>query len=350
MVVSCNSQSSSEMFGILELCVVGIPGLFMSTFTIKCLVQISLAKNKAHRQDSSNMFNYLLVKAISDLSIFLIAVSHIVFLASSTLRFSLMGSMWMIYFQNYALPCLFYVSSLLEMAATLDCLILFWDKLKWLISKTAFYIITTSILIFSFTFHIYIFWQLSIEEVRTVDSENKTQITYRPKYEPFRFSQVSLSLIAAESFIRDVLFLVVLVLINILILVELRRITKRKINLETDLSDSSNTRGKYTNASRPIQMAMNAETNKARMTVAIGANYFLGHSLYAVYQIATSLGVNPGEQPSWFCVYRVGLDLILLSYGSSFLINFSFNYRFREIAKENFKQVIDSLSALFTKL
>lgn len=233
-----------------------------------------------------------------------------------------------------------FFSSLMEIAATFDCLISIRQKYKWLISNISFWLVVSSSIVFSFGYHVYTFFQFSvgIRYTNTTVNGSVTQSSYYyQKQSSFRFSQVSLNLLTAEALIRDVVFLVILIILNFFILLELKRVTKRRIEMSTSTHESAHSvTGTRPPRDKNVQLAMSAERKKAFMIVATGLSFLLGHSLLAAFQIATSLfNVSFMTEQSWMCIFNLGNELILISYGISFFLYYAFNTQFRKYVKQD---------------
>lgn len=104
MGISCSEFSKSATVSVVMTCLVDIPGLVMNFFTVVCLIQINLSREQA--ASGSHMFAYLLSKAVVDLSIILIDIFFIRYNLNSSMRSSLAGNIWNVYFYSYAESCL----------------------------------------------------------------------------------------------------------------------------------------------------------------------------------------------------------------------------------------------------
>lgn len=236
----------------------------------------------------------------------------------------------------------------MEIAASLDCLISIGRRFKWLLSTVSFYLIVAFSVAFSFLFHIYMFYQNYVATVVTNTTVNGTVyqvVSYRSSPTRFRVSQVGFNLITAETIIRDGVFLSIIILLNLMILFEIRKVTKRRIGMQGSITESLSQQQPTTH-SKLVKTAMNAEKNKGLMIVMTGVNYFLGHAVYAIYQIATSVGINPGRQTEWLCAYRVGLELMMISFCTSFFLYYFFNTQFKKCAKHNIQTLISPFKKL----
>lgn len=195
-------------------------------------------------------------------------------------------------------------------------------------------------MMFSFGYHVFVFFQFDIG-IRytnvTINGVIQRTSYYYQRQSTFRFSQVSLNLLTAEALIRDVLFLVVLIILNILILLELRKVTKRRIEMSTSTHESHHSMtGSRPPRDKNVQLALSAERKKAFMILATGLSYLLGHSLLAAFQIATSLfNVKIMVEQGWLCVFNIANELILISYGVSFFLYYAFNTQFRKYVKQD---------------
>lgn len=322
------------------------PAITMNLMTVVCLLQIIWQKQDQSTQ-MSHMFKYLLVKAMIDTTIVCTHVFDLRYNTSSQMRTSLAGNIWFVYLNVYVESSLWYASALMEIAATLDCLVLINKQFKWLISRIAFYLIVTFSILFSFAFHAYQFYQHYIGRIEynnTVNGTTYQVVEYYPATTLFETTELSFNLMLTESIVRDVLFPAILLILNGLILLRLKKVTYKRVDMQRSTLDSQQTQA------RMVQTAMNAERKKGKMIIAIGINYILGHMIYAAYQIAESLGVDPNVETQWLCVFIVGQQIILISFGTSFIIYYLFNSQFNRFANQNIKWVVTPFKKMFSGL
>lgn len=323
---------------IIQHVLIDIPSLFMSFFSIICIARI-LKNKKDSNASNSNLFKYLLVKSMVELLVFMLEVFTIRMYNHPDTPTSRARWIWYWYLNYYAEYSLLYVSSLMEIAATFDCLISVWNKYKWMLSGLAFWIVVICSFVVSFAYHSYIILQAYIapynQTIQVSENVTKTILKYRYINTPFYGSQTSINLMLAESLIRDLGFLVIIFLLNFLVLLEIKKVTQRRRAMNKSGSDKT------------IQTALTAERNKCVMIMVTGVNYFLGHSLYAIYQFAILSGAAFRDINSWICVFRIGYDLLMLSYGVSFILYYVFNKQFNRYANDALKMMITPIMNLF---
>jgi hypothetical protein len=141
---------------------------------------------------------------------------------------TLAGEIWNNYFSSFIEICLFYVSSIMEIAVTLDCYlsIITASRFKFLLSKTSFYAIVSGSVVFSIVLHIYYLLGFEVVGVQT-SLQTRANVTF--DYEKFYTVKTSFgrtdtykvfSLI--HSVIRDFIILLIILVLNVFILGEMR--------------------------------------------------------------------------------------------------------------------------------
>jgi hypothetical protein len=93
-------------------------GITLSLICVVCISQILLHKSESHMTKTSNVFRYLLVKAMCDLIFFCIDMFHVMVINSDLLS-SLIYNFWIAYFYYPVEPTLLMMSALMELMAAI---------------------------------------------------------------------------------------------------------------------------------------------------------------------------------------------------------------------------------------
>lgn len=332
---------------IIQRCVMNLPSMVLGILTIICLIQVIRGTKHDPHANKSNLFKYLLVGQVAELITFMFDIFFIRVILVPSMIETRAGLVWYWYLNFYGEQSLLYVSSIMEIAATLDCLISVrgaTSRFKWLLSQLTFGIVVVVAVVFSFLFNSFIMFQGYIVPNpvnRTIGDSNEThQLTlYRMQYTPFRTSALSLDLLGVQALLRDIAFPAIIITLNLIILIEMKKITQRKMAVMGS-SGKSMKRNSLT-------IAMQAEKKKCAMIVATGINYAVGHCMFAAFNTATATGAIFSSM-SWNCVYMIGYVLLFISYGDSFIFYYIFNSQFRKYAIGNFWLVVKPITSLFS--
>jgi hypothetical protein len=140
---------------------------------------------------------------------------------------------------------------------------------------------------------------------------------------------------------RDFVLPIVLVVLNVLILIEIKRVTRRRIFLVSDgLSTSPPT------TSQSVRVSLNAERRKLLMMIATGINYFLGHFLYFIFAVSYSFNLKLYYFFELYCIDFISNILFWISYATPFFLYYFFNIHFRTFANDTFKLVLSFILLL----
>lgn len=273
----CVAFFSQSLTTVIRCCLVDIPCLIMNAFTILCLSRIILEQAKSNDR-SSNMFKYLLVKAMADFSLFASDVFNIRMATSKQMQTSLAGVIWNMYFYFYFQTSIYYVSSLMEIAAAFDCWISIKRKYKMLTSNITFCLIVVFSICFGFAFHVFELrtWVIASGKENVTIGNVTTEITfyYQAPGVGTRLNQV---MYGVDAVLRDVLFLAVIIVLNILIFWELRLVTKRRISMN-EVSTATGSLHTSPVSNHQVERAVKAQKSKAIMILFTGFNYLFGKS------------------------------------------------------------------------
>jgi hypothetical protein len=278
-------------------------------FNLLTTIVFSLIIKNGQKDD---MFKHLLFKAICEMMGCLLSAFYPMYYYKGSLSYTFMMVLWRIWFQNYIIPALFMASTGFEIAATFSCAISIEKKMKWCEKRFTFWTWVVSILILSFGVEIYPALMYHIVETKKNDHLfNKTVHSYivRPNIALYK-NKGKFGL--GESIIKEVIFMLILLSLNIHVLYKLIRIRKIKKRLNTNSSI--------------IQNSMRAENRKIIMIIVLFLTFLLGHLPNVVY-----FGVNIGYVVNlfWMEFFYFAVILLYLSYSTSFFVYFWFNNIFK---------------------
>jgi hypothetical protein len=186
------------------------------------------------------------------------------------------------------------------------------------------------------------FIELSVSSLdyQILQSENQTinYTYYFSSYADFHYSEANKVMSLTSSLFRDMLLFVTLIVINTLILIQMKQMTQRRIVLVSSAPTTS-----PLSANKSVRMSLHAEKRKSLMIIATGANYLIGHFLYILitFSIATASPILYLDK--WFCFAFVANSLLWFSYVTPFFLYYFFNIHFKVIANETVKYVLTPL-------
>jgi hypothetical protein len=158
---------------------------------------------------------------------------------------------------------------------------------------------------------------------------------YYYTYSNFHYSDALKVMDLATSIFRDFILGVALVVIfNILILIQIKQVTLRRIFLTSGQTSQS------------VRVSLQAERRKSLMIIATGVNYFIGHFLKIVLFFGLATDSRILSLDHWNCYSFVAGMLLMASYVTPFFIYYFFNIHFRAFANQTF---IFFLTPLFCK-
>jgi hypothetical protein len=353
--MDCTTLYNSLIVKMITIGITDFLGIVLNLFNVVCFVQIVV------KVENTNMFKYLLVKSASEFAIFIIDVFFIrYYCVACSMANTLAGEIWNNYFSSFIEICLFYVSSIMEIAVTLDCYltIITASRFKFLLSKTSFYVIVSGSVLFSTIFHVYFLLgysvvsvKVSLQTIANVTSEYEKFYTVKTTFgQTDTFKVFSL----IHSILRDVVMLFVILLLNVLVLKELKAFTKRRMFLTGDVGATSY--GEHTAVTltttgpvnQSVLVAQRAETRKCVMILLTGLMFGLGHIGQAVANFQSKFAYN-ASYDAWFCVYFVAIRLFNLSYAVNFFLYYFFNAQFKKYANETIAFIVYPVKGFLDK-
>jgi hypothetical protein len=174
--------------------------------------------------------------------------------------------------------------------------------------------------------------------VRKPGGENYTE--YYLSVTQFGTSSTSKWLDLSQSLFRDLFLGSVLIVINGLILVEIRNATKNRMRL------SAGNLGAVTDS---VRESLKAEKRKAIMIGLTGVNYILGHVGYIivsfVFRVLPSVAYS--NLNGWSCYLLVAFTVYYASFATPLLFYYFFNKHFKRFLIKDLIFVCSPLISLF---
>jgi hypothetical protein len=283
------------------------------------------------------MFKHLMVAAIVELFYFINSVAIIGFECEGCGN-SYAWQIWFNWIYYYLNICNMTASNYFEVAAAFDCYIMITNKLKCFQTDKSFKIIVSIFLIFSFALNFYsILGFEMIKENVSINVNNFTieSIIYYTIATSFFFTKTFGILNKFAIVSREILPIVFLIILNVLIMLTLRRVMKNKHQLHegrNNTNHETNNNNTIPSAIRTNRSTTQAEINKLKMVIIICFNYILLRIPFVVNMTPNFNGTI------WFCqFYQSSLVFYNLSYFMKFIIFFCFNKHFKKHFKSIFK-------------
>jgi hypothetical protein len=355
--MDCTNLYDSYALTATLTSMIDIPGFLLNGFSVLCILKIL----RKQSESTGNMFKYLFVKSISEFLLFAIDILYLVYDCKSCgMANSLAGEIWNLYFATYTEICLMYVSSLMEVIMTLDCYLSITKRWKFLLKEKMFYVIISSAIAFSVLYHTYYIFGRIVAEVDISRSMNETSVNgttaffveYKIAKTSFGKSRVFKFLSSFRTILRDIALLIVTIVLNTLILIEMRSVTlaKRRLILNsstpshaTDESDTSVV--KAPPQSHLVSTAVQAERKRCIMVLVTGLVYGFGHVGQAVVNLQGNFFTHGSTV--WLCLQFLATHLLKTSYAISFFSYYFFNNQFKKYANQYIRCVFSFLAGRF---
>jgi hypothetical protein len=279
--------------------------------TISNLICLIVFTKILKQVQSCQLYNYLFMKSLNDFFMFLLLIINPFYKLDyfNNIRYLLVMQIWYKYYDHYFKQVFKLMSILFEVIATFDCYISIVNnsKLKFLITKSFFYINTSIVFVFSVLFILIKLFVYDI--VLKADKKRytivKNQLYYSDNYRIFSFLNKTL---------RNLVLPIVLIIINILIYIQLRNISTFKKNLTS-------------NNSIAVSTSIKAKENKIKMILACTINLILLQTPSIFYSF---FGKFTNNDSFWECYGALFSFLSTISYITPILIYFSYNKVFKE--------------------
>jgi hypothetical protein len=290
---------------------------FFSNF-VCALVFIEIIK--VYRQDGNKMFHYLFLKSLCDLLNGLIEAFYPLYgLDSLSTSSTFLINIWYIYLHKYVAKVMLMASGFLEIVASFDCAIAMDKRLKCCQRWISFIFINIFIFIFCFVYNVYAILAYDIIKVK---SNNSTKTFYDKRDRQFLSSKEYDYLHLMNSLFRDVIVVALLFAINFYILVNLKRLRKRKSQLQilNNCVKNKKTRAEI------------AERRKLKMICVLCLIYIFGHLPSIFYYLKVF-------EYTYFQItfYAIADIIYYISYASPIFVYYLFNNNFKSILEKRIK-------------
>jgi hypothetical protein len=360
--MDCTNLYDSYALTASMTAIVDIPGVVLNGFCVICILQMLL--HKADASTTGNMFKYLLVKSIAEFCLFVIDVFYLRYDCKSCgMANTLAGEIWNNYFATYTEICLMYVSSLMEVIMTLDCYLSISKRWKFLLKEKMFYVIISSAIVFSFLYHTYYLFGWVVVGVDMSRAVNETSAngttTFVFEYQIFKTVRTSFAkssllkfLSVFRTMLRDVVLLLIILVLNMLILIEMRRVTVAKRRLVQNSAHPHVTAESTPSVAKVpeshlVLTALQAQRKRCMMVLVTGMVYSFGHVGMAVVNMQGHF--FPDNSTIWFCLQFAANQLLKTSYAIPFFSYYFFNNQFNKYANQYIQFALHLIILIFSR-
>jgi hypothetical protein len=222
---------TTNVFIIPILSIIGLITNILSSIVFSLIIK------NGQRSNSDDMYIYLLLKSICEGLGCFFSIFGVLYSYGGTLTNTFTMTVWYIWFKEYIIKALFMASSGFEIAATFNCAISIKKQMKWCEKKLSFWLWVLFIIVLSFGVEMFGAFSYSMHRHTPIDEFNRTINTYFAWHNALYSKRIKYGL--GESIIKEVSFLIILLLLNIYILIKLIQIGRRKKKL-TSTSINSN--------------------------------------------------------------------------------------------------------------
>jgi hypothetical protein len=252
---------------------------------------------------------------------------------------TLAGKVWNLYLAGYAEYVFLNVSSIMDVAATLDCYLSITGKLKLLTNRTAFYATVAVALLFECGMNWYFLVELKIfnriiqrpvEPIEVVANTSTAFYNYTYYFLAFPAPvATSVSNYVAGAFasgtVRIIVFSAALLVLNSLLLNQLRLVRARKVILSG---------GEETEAVKNVRIA------ERKRAIMIAAFSLTSIALKMPMMVNYIHGKIESSHDWWFCFNYAAIHLETVVYAIPFLFYYFFNTHFKRIVNRNIALVL----------
>jgi hypothetical protein len=263
----------------------------------------------------SNMYNYLLVKSMNDFLLFAINSFQWAYYCTNNcgLRNFYWLQIWYVYFYYFGDDLLLLSSGFLEVIATFDCFLLITKRLKVFMCRNAFILVIVIVYSISSLLSVYNIVRFKIISKQVKISANETKIIYDKMNTNFYVSSLYEYCKLMVTIVRDYLTLLFILVINSLILLNMKKMSARK---KAMMRCNSN--------NRLVQRSVKAGRNKFKMITFTGVKYLTFHLPMSIRSLLRFLNYHYLD-----CIGGNLFDLMIFSYTISLFIYILFNKLFR---------------------
>jgi hypothetical protein len=293
-----NESSVLEEIIIDFYMIIAIVGLISNLFCINIFSRINTTF-----KTNGQLYKYLLVKAICDFCFFvLLAINTFYKRCSDTMRNGFILQFFYIFY-HFSFPIIELYSVYFEVLGTIDCYLSIENKYKHFLTKKAFKLSSSVIVVFFFIFY---FGKAFVYKIEMNDRHEyfhaKTSLYFSPFYK-------TLSLL--HLILRDILGSFLCILFNILIFSRIKKLSEKKKRLRNNLA---------------LIKSIEAQENKVKMIYFFTLNQILLHLPNFIY---SSYGKFFNSK-FWTNYSQIAFLILASSYATPFIIYLLFNNRFRD--------------------
>jgi hypothetical protein len=310
---------------ITYIFILPILSLFIFIANLICIIVfIKLLKQRQQQNTNNNkMYFYFLLKSFCDMIIGGVEVWYPLY-AANKYHNSYMNIVWYIYFHYYLVYVLALASGSFNIMGSFDCAISINKKMKWTQRKASFACITLSILSFWFISNIYFLLGTGIKKNSIkIDPFNRTIVSYKRARRDFYYSKEYFIFEVTHTAMRDVVIMFVLLIINLYILIEIKKVRKMKQKLAN-------------NNKQRVQCAIRAENRKIKMIYSLCFIYVFVHLPMVFLSLSILVDTN-----SYFSI--IFESFCYFMYYSHYIINLFIYFCFNA----TFKQMVIQLFSMF---
>jgi hypothetical protein len=283
-------------------------------YTVVCIVVFwKIIRHEQQHIRNGNMFNYLFLKSVFDFLSLLSDVSRRIS-SLEIIKDSYISQIIYIWIYFFINSVVITIAIYIEIFATFDCFLVLNNFLSFFKSKKSYYINLIVLVIVSFSVNVILLFNFDIIKVEnkfpnvTTSNDN----SYRTSHSCFYRSILARIITEMVIVLRDFAPSVLLFIINILIVLTLKKINQQKRTLNVNISEVNR-----------------AQTDKTKMMFAVSFSLIIGRVPYMVYILPIH-----GSNFFWECtVFPISNFLYFIP----ILLQIIFYYRFNKIFQKYLK-------------
>jgi hypothetical protein len=298
---------SYQILMVFIMPAVSIIGILSNGLSSLIFYQIIRSKNKKFIFLYS--FKCFQAKSICDLSLFIIHIFIPIYYNESFN--SIMSIIWFIYFYNFGQSILLVGSNLFEIISMIEFYTIISNK-KNKIKRFRFICIFIFVSIYSILSNILILFRYEIVYTSNGYKDRRSSFYEMIVDKYFRF---------IETFFRDILSLIIVVSINLLMIVKIKKASVKRQSLKLDSS---------------VNLITKAHRKAFLMVFLISLIYLVGRIPLMIYY----LPFEKVDITRWQCFYNFSLLPYYLSYTLNIFIYYFYNKHFRDYFKKLCKNFI----------
>jgi hypothetical protein len=310
-----NSTSLDCKIEIIQIYILPIMSIFGILFNGLSIITFSHMIIKNPKLLFLFCFKSYLSKSISNFLLFIIQIfGFLYYCRQCGLSNSLFSNIWFVYFFNFAQTPFVSCSAFYEIIALIDFLSIIKNGKNFL-HKIKFRYLFIGVLIASFLFESFILFRYEI-----ISQSTNVSTIFAIKKTNFYDLELDKYLRFIDIFVRHIFSFFLIIILNILILYEIRKSAKRKQNI-----NQRNNKNKVN--IRDKNIAEKATRKTLFILIITSSLYLMGHILLIVYYLPFD---KSNKQSFWLCYYYdLALTPFYFSYICHFFIYFGFNKHFQ---------------------